>query len=843
MPKFTSKPLSLIISASLLPLLNSGAFAQQGDVAEAINEILITGSPIRDSQKAAIEAKRNARNYVDIVSADTIGRFPDQNLADSLGRLPGLAIERDQGQARYINFRGAPFRYTTLAVDGINIPGAENGRIPRFDSFPSVITRRIEANKAILPSMPGEAVAGYINIESFNPFDSNGLSLSTDIGLGNQNLGDGDMERYGARLSWSNETIGVSVFGSHNSRDQITDNREYDLEVDPTTGQRVLNEIDLRSYKVTREDTAYGGRLEFRPQGSQDRYFLSSLYSEFQDHEQRNQFVFDLEGGAAAVGAPQVVGDSAYQPLALVSRFLEDGLYENSSFTNTLGADNEVGGWFIESRLNYTQTTNDFFLPIPLSAGGTAAVSFDISDTNNPLVTLSKAFSQTPMNLADVKYAANRGILVGSALDIDAWKWKIDADRDGQLFGQTALFEIGLEHDSREALGYGLGQEVGFFPDSVDLAAYNTGKPWDSDFTNSIGGTYYDNKGARAAWAAASANGLGITAPPADQLIRIDETITAGYAMSTIEYQWGQAIVGARVENTDYNSQGPQAKYDDSFTHVLPSAHINIDLREDLKLRLSATSSISRPTYTEWRASATINPVDSSVSGGNPRLDPEEAWGSDVSLEWYYGDASLLSAGAFFRDIDNVIYADSTTIDGGLYLPSAAGQNWSYTGFVNGKSGELRGIELNLIGQASDFIPGLLDGFGLSGNITLLDSEFTTLSGANFSLPGTSDAIYNASVYYETDRFSIRLNYQYRDAWLSTTENDSMAEYWDAQERVDLSMKYDLPFNLLDADVSVYANANNLTDAVDVRYVESTYTPNQVERYGRSFLVGVRVGF
>ena len=67
----------------------------------------VTGTPIRDSQAAAIEAKRNANNVVDILAADTIGRFPDQNLADSLGRVPGLAIERDQGQARYINFRGA----------------------------------------------------------------------------------------------------------------------------------------------------------------------------------------------------------------------------------------------------------------------------------------------------------------------------------------------------------------------------------------------------------------------------------------------------------------------------------------------------------------------------------------------------------------------------------------------------------------------------------------------------------------------------------------------------------------------------------------------------------------
>src|SRR5690606_13158474 len=171
-----SKPLyrPALLTAAIAQLISASPVLAQENSSDII-EVVTVASPIRDSQKAAIDAKRNADNYMDIVSADTIGRFPDQNLADSLGRMPGLAIERDQGQARYINFRGAPFRYTSLAIDGLSIPGAENGRVPRFDAFPAVITRRIEANKAITPAMPAEAVSGYINIESFNPFDEEGF--------------------------------------------------------------------------------------------------------------------------------------------------------------------------------------------------------------------------------------------------------------------------------------------------------------------------------------------------------------------------------------------------------------------------------------------------------------------------------------------------------------------------------------------------------------------------------------------------------------------------------------------------------------------------------------------
>ncbi|MYE13382.1 MAG: TonB-dependent receptor plug domain-containing protein, partial [Gammaproteobacteria bacterium] len=129
-----------------------------------LEEVVVVAKPIRASQISAIEAKRNANNVADIISADAIGRFPDQNLADALGRLAGLAIERDQGQARYVSFRGSPKRYTTTAFNGIDIPGVENGRIPRFDAYPAVITGQVVANKAITSDMPGASVSGYIHI-------------------------------------------------------------------------------------------------------------------------------------------------------------------------------------------------------------------------------------------------------------------------------------------------------------------------------------------------------------------------------------------------------------------------------------------------------------------------------------------------------------------------------------------------------------------------------------------------------------------------------------------------------------------------------------------------------
>lgn len=846
--KGVSYKMSLLLGVAAMSA--PAMFAQEVRETEARQQtVVVTGTPIRDSQQAAIEAKRQADNVVDVISADTIGRFPDQNLADSLGRLPGVAIERDQGQARYINFRGAPFRYTSIAFDGIDVPGAENGRIPRFDSIPSVITRAVEANKAITPDMPGESVSGYINIRTFDPFEKDGFGVSAEVGYGEQDLGGGPVNKYNGRVSYSNDTIGWMIFGSNNRRVQNTDNREFTWSEDGAT----VSDINFRSYFVEREDNAYGGRIELRPQeGPFTRVFLSNLYSEFQDQEERNHYVFNF---SADVNEP-----TGYVEGLSLSRLLEFGKYENSTNTTTVGADLELGDWSVETRVNYTETQNSMFLPIPYSiavgAYGLSGLSaaYDLSNIEAPVIDLYHFGTDTPATINDASYYMTLAYLVDQNLENDAAKFKFDAEHDTDILGHDSTIELGAQYDVHDVSGYGVTASIGGFPSTVNIGDYMTGVSWNTGFNNSIGGTYYNNEGLRAAWEEAVG---GLSVPSAgDQAIAIDEKILSAYAMATTRFKGGNIVYGARLEATDYKSKGSglftdglgnttqqPISYADDYVAFLPSLHLNLDLRDDLKLRFSGTTGLSRPTYTEMRASASVYPTDKSVTGGNPQLDPETTWGGDASLEWYYAPASLLSAGVFYRHIKDVIYATTTRIDGGVYLDSAAGEEWRLTGFANGEDGHLSGLEINFIGSAADFLPSPFDGFGLSANITLLDSEFKTNEGTKFSLPGTSESIYNASIYYEKYGLSARLNYQHRDDWLSTTENDSMGEFWAAEKRVDLSVRYEIPYEFAGARTSLFFNGNNLTDETDVRYVGTAATPNQVEAYGAYYLFGVHVDY
>ncbi len=849
------KRTALFLSISTAALMTGAASAQSAAPATqedaSMDVVRVTASPIRDSQAASIAQKRDADNFIDVIAADTIGRFPDQNAADALGRLPGLAIQRDQGQARYINFRGMPERWTTVAFDGIEVLGAEGGRVPRFDSIPTVIVGSIEAIKTLTPSLSAEAVAGTININTFNPFSIEGFGFNGEAGYGSNDLGDGPQRQLAGRASWSNDRFGVLAALSHYRNNQITDNREYSYE--EVGGVMLPEDLDFRTYSLERETNAANLHVEFRPDDA-TRVFVSTLYSEFIDRETRDQFVFDL-GGRPGRGVQ--TGTVVAVP---IQRLLQDGRYNNNTWTTTAGSDFDAAGWRVEARLNYTETESSTILPIPLSVLAVPNVSlptvvYDRTDPRFVTVNLLQTrFTPAPSVGGPLPaipqsgpLAANLSILFGDVLETDAWKLQADASRDIELGGHDTTIEFGVQYDTRSATGGNPGSNLGAllrpFPASVNIDAFQTDRPWTSDFPRGFDVFLYDNEGIRKAWAEA-VGGFNLSIAP-DQAISIEEDILAAYAQATVNWGRSTLVTGARVEHSDYTTAGfavtaagPQPlSISQSDTRLFPSVNYSFDASETVKLRAGLTTGISRPDYRELRASAVVDASNNVVIGGNPRLQAEEAWGVDAAVEWYPNAGGILAVSAFSRWVDNVIFDASTTLADDRFGPGTAG--FDYVTVDNGSDGRLTGVELNYQQQWT-FLPGPLDGFGFQGNITLIDSEFTAPDGRALPLPGTSDLIYNASLYYENYGLSLRLNYSWRDDWLSSIETDINADnYWGAYERLDFSARYQV------ADfATLYFDANNLTDELGVRYQNRDRSlPTEVEGFGRRFMAGIRVSY
>ena len=816
--------------------------------AQEVEEIVVTGKAIKESQMAAIEAKRQAVNVADIISADAIGRFPDVNLSDALGRLPGISIERDQGQARYVSFRGTPKRYTTTAFNGISIPGVENGRIPRFDSYPAVITSQVVANKAITADMPGESISGFINIKTFKPSDIEGFSLSAEIGMGEQDQGGGDTSKENLRISYSDDSFGFVVYGSAHNNEQITDNRE------PTyggvKGAQTPDRIDFRSYKVERESEAFGGTFEkYLDNGG--RIFLTSLNTEFLDNEERNDFRAYVKNGTPTTG-------SGFTGSA--RRLFNDALYINKTEMNTLGIETSFGEWDIKAQASKIDTTFDTYMPIGYFIGGgqLTNLSYDISDPQNPIVNFDGTYR-------DVDYSTKLLVDAIGGLYTETDQFKIDISRENN----RGELKFGLQYDDRVATGGGatlatVSVAGGYPADVCDPKEYRL-DDFASPRDNSVGAFYTDNP--------ALNDCLNTVRPPRsdfpdDEKIDIEEVLFAAYIMQTFEMDWGNIVAGLRIEDTEYETNGFRLatvsgdigyeniavgakevlSVERSYTNYLPSVHVNYDMSEDVKLRLSYSTGISRPSYIEARAAASINILSNEIAGGNPFLKQEESWGIDAAFEWYYDEASLFSITLFHREIDNVISESNSKVDGTLYSDQAQpGELWDLAAFGNGKDGELQGLEISLNARMDNYIDGFFSGFGASLNLALIESEYTTPEGKVFALPGQSDTNYNASIFYEDHGFSARLTYRYRSEWLDETETGAVFNlgggvYWAAQNRLDASVRYDLEA-LTGQKASIFADFNNITDESDMRYTAQRWNVNQVESFGRSFLAGVRYAF
>ncbi|MGQ0528455.1 MAG: TonB-dependent receptor [Panacagrimonas sp.] len=837
---------------------------EAADTASEVMEITVTATPIRDSLEASINAQRAAVNVVNVIESDTIGRFPDQTAAAALARHPGIAVQRDQGQERFIQVRGGPARWTQVSFDGINVLGAQD-RVFRFDSVPAALIGSVELSKTLTPEMSSEALAGRVNINTFSALDNPGWNTQLEAGYGYIDLADGPQESYSGRVAWSDGRFGAVVAASHFEFEQQADNAEpaYDA-----TGIRSLR---AAKYVTIRETNAYSGKFEFLAAPGH-RLSFTSLYTEFKDDELRNQYTFNFAGAASGTRDFDG-GDLSGVPIA---GLFEEGDYENSTFYNVLRGEHSFKVWQANWQLAYTETEDLTDLPL-VAQSASASLRPDLSFVNGPNFPVISIAGPGESRLDQDAFDSEVLSYFGGGSDSEAYTAKGDLQREWDLIGPSTL-SFGFQYDTRESLSPGAfallrpdGSTGSFAFRSAATALgvawtpfdFITGERIDERFGRGFDWNYIDNRGmrrqldtvlnaARAANAAGTGNYALPTADPS-QAYQVDEDILAGYVMN--KWQWGRhgLLAGVRIEQIDVRSVGnittpgaagaPPTRtplaVDNSFTDFFPSVHWNVDLTDTLKYRLSGVTGAARPSFNELRANANLNDGTQQISGGNPELEPETAYGADTSIEWYFAKASLLAANAFYRDVDKVLFESTTVVGNDRYNFGGVDRSvYEFNTTLNGEDGELYGVEFTY-NQPWTFLPPLFEGLGMQASVSFLDGSFTTPDGRKVDFPGTSDRITNVAMFYENYDFSIRLGYQHRTDWLDDISSDAQTDtFWEATERLDLSVRYDLT-----RVVTLYMDANNLTDELGIRYAGDESRPTEVESFGRRYLFGLRASF
>lgn len=286
---------------AMVAVQSSGTVAQNfalrrlGSTATA-EEIVVYGRMIADAEAAALQRQLAANNVGNVLASDSIGRFPDQNAADALGRVPGISIERDQGQARYVNVRGAPAEFSSIAFNGVAAPTpSQGGRSARFDTISNDVIKSIEVVKAVTPDRPADSIGGFINVETKGAFDYEGFKIDAAIAHGTKELGGGALEQYQITASntFFNDTVGVLVSGSVFTDNKLTDSQESRWRVE-NDGQVWSRHYDQRPYELVRENQSMNVKLDWRPVENLELY-ANYIASEFTDFEIRNLIAMDMD--------------------------------------------------------------------------------------------------------------------------------------------------------------------------------------------------------------------------------------------------------------------------------------------------------------------------------------------------------------------------------------------------------------------------------------------------------------------------------------------------------------------------------------------------------------------
>jgi iron complex outermembrane receptor protein len=270
-----------------------------------------------------------------------------------------------------------------------------------------------------------------------------------------------------------------------------------------------------------------------------------------------------------------------------------------------------------------------------------------------------------------------------------------------------------------------------------------------------------------------------------------------------------------------------------SYDDILPTFNLRYSLSEDMQLRGGLTRSLARPDYSALAGAVSLLPpaVDGATgsgSGGNPDLAPILSTNFDVSWEWYFVENGLLSASLFYMDIDNYIalgreMTSIFTIDN--QHPDGRFVDYELTVPVN-SSADVKGFELA-------WQQPLTDNWGFMANYSYADGD--TRDGS--PMLGTSKNTYNLGGYFETDRFSARVAYNFRSSFYSGLDRNS-AFYQDDVSSVDASVGY--TFNDW---LTVSVDGRNLTNESIEYYAESKERPRSIYINGRQYYLNLRLSF
>ncbi len=890
------KPLYLAISSLLIA--QGAAFAQTTETTQAPTEDnfeVIEVSGFRGSLNKGLLTKRASVNSTESIAAEDIGKFPDLNIAESLQRIPGVAISREGGEGRQITLRGLGPSFTRSTLNGMEVPastdgtdsggGVNAGRAFDFNVFASELFNRVDIQKSPTAAMEEGGIAGTVDLYSAKPFDNPGLHLTAAAQGGYNDITEDvdpravfmisntfDNDKFGALLSVavSDRTVRQEGYGTVRWTTPALDGGGvYAADSNPTiTG---TPDVDTCSYKgevVADYNCLWTPRLP-RPDyfgNDQERVgvTVSLQYAPTDDIEltfdalkstldntrtMYNFFHMFRSTFSDITPVALTVSDNGKEVVAGTFEGVQSRIESRQQISSTDFSQYVLSGKFnlsnaltLSAMLGTAESdarSEQYRYNMTLQEETT--FSFDFSDNSNvPNVTYGY----------DVNDASLYDLSDGRLRATDVLRQNDTAKLDLVYAGDDITIKTGFAYNDR-TVKYSEEQLNGF-PDQASAEGYAEMMPVDG-FGRGFDGPL--DSFIVADFDAIKKDLLPTEwTPRASQSWEVEEETTAFYLELNAEHEVANMILrtnyGVRYVETTTTASGfiddETVTIENDYRNLLPAMNLALDATDDVVVRLGLSRSMTRPSLGSLNpGNPSFSYINGTVSVGNPYLDPFVSDNIDVGVEWYFDSEALIAATYFFKDVkDWITSSTEEKLVDEAYLPfidadpqydpliALDPRTVPYT-HSSPVNADNKEIEgFELIYQQPfSFLPEPFNNLGTVANFTHVTAD---------EIEGLSENSYNFTLYYETETYGARVSMNKRDDYITdfSGSNGNAEEGTTGPTQVDFSSFYHLNDNL-----TFTFEIINLTDEYERLFTTGDGTQNLMREYnhtGTQYFLGVR---
>lgn len=831
-----------------------------------VEELVVTAG-FAGSLARALDEKREALNVVDAISAEDIGKFPSNNIAEALQRVPGVAITRDRGEGLFVRVRGLGPNFQIVTLNGRSAAVNENvrdsgqsGRQFRFDTLPSELVSGVEVGKTPLASLDEGAIGGVVNIRTFRPLELGRSTVAASATLSRPELADATDPRVSGLFNWVNadRTFGgllAVVYDERSLRqDRVTGVGWTEVNTATALGRSLAAQgvsiyptaIRPTLEREDRKRLGLAASFQYRPSEATE-FTFDALYTHLDDHYDELTYSADydmsrLVAGSAVVQGGALIGGTTATSTQ-IGREVSDLSHDNLMLA--LGAKHRIGDWTLSADAVFAQAYSDTSEPITRTRllGSTGQSTFAMTRPRDAISGV--AFQTADLNNPSLLPFRRIEYRVNDALDEER-AIQFDAERP-LAWGPVSRVAFGAKYRERKR---------DYDRSDINYTNNLAGRTFDASYFDPfpVSGFLGGVDGAlprswvlpdpAAFWALADKTQTGSARADQRNSYDVSEDIAAAYGLADLDTELlGRPLggqFGVRAARTKQVSAGHAdngraaipVRFEKTYTDVLPTANLAMDLSGNLLARVAVAKVITRPSLADLAPRLTLNSSGTVLTavGGNPQLEPFEAWQYDATLEWYFASGSALVAGAFYKDITTFVYSQRTNV-------IVDGQTYLLTSPTNGGEASIKGLEL-AYQHLFKTLPAPFDGLGLLANYTYTDTEATYSPTLKDEMVNVAKNSFNLTAFYEKGPFAARASYSWVDDVLQDVGGAGLSALNDKSfGSLDASVSYRIT-----PQVTAVIEGQNLTDAAQWQFVRGGWFGGYT-KYGRTISVGVRARY